>query len=227
VHPVRAALANPRRRILKLLATRNAAPRLEAEGAHADLVSPDELTQTLPAGAVHQGVGAYVEPLAPLDLETACLPLDGRPVLILDQMTDPQNVGALFRSAAAFGARCVIQQDRKSAPLSGSLAKAAVGALDLVAHVEVVNIARTIDALQDYGYLTIGLTGDGPHPLAAAVADPRPVALVIGAEGKGLRALVASTCERLAHIPITPAIDSLNASVAGAIALYEVSRRGS
>lgn len=224
-HAVLAAAANPRRRIERLLATRNAASRLPEGVAH-EVVEPASLDRLLPPQAVHQGFALKAAPLAPLTLQEACLPLDGRPVVILDQLTDPQNVGAIFRSAAAFGARALVQQDRKSPPLAGALAKAAVGAIEQVAHVEVVNIARAIEELADHGYLTLGLDGEAPASLAAAAQDPRPIALAIGAEDRGLRQLVGARCERLARIPMAPGMESLNASVAAAIALYEISRRG-
>ncbi len=224
VHAGLAALANPRRRIERVLASRNAALRLPA-GVEAQILDPDAIAAMLPPGAVHQGLAVRAAPLEPLALEEACAPTDARPVLILDQVTDPQNVGAIFRSAAAFGARAVLMQDRKSPPLTGALAKAAAGAADLVAHVRVVNIARAIAALADLGYLTVGLAGEAEMSLADAFADPRPKAIALGAEGKGLRELVAATCERRARIPMAPAMESLNVSVAAAIALYEA-RRG-
>lgn len=222
-HAVLAALANPLRKPQRLLVTRNAASRLP-EGIPHDVVDPAMLDRMLPLQAVHQGFALKAAPLEGLDLEDACLPLDGRPVVVLDQLTDPHNVGAIFRSAAAFGARAIILQDRKSPPLTGALAKAAVGAIEQVGHVHVVNIARTVEWLAEAGYLTLGLAGEAQAPLAEAAEDTRPVALVIGAEDKGLRQLVGERCERLARIPMAPGMESLNASVAAAIALYEISR---
>jgi 23S rRNA (guanosine2251-2'-O)-methyltransferase len=145
-------------------------------------------------------------------------------VLILDGVTDPQNVGAAFRSAAAFGARAVILQDRKSPPLTGVLAKAATGAIETVPHVRVVNLGRTIETLRSLGYLTVALEGEAELSMADALADKRSVALVVGAEGKGLRPGVAEACEKRARIPIAPAMESLNVSAAAAIALYEAKR---
>ncbi len=225
VHAVLAALANPARKIQRLVATRNGAGHVPP-GMAFDLVEPADLDRLLPPQAVHQGLALKSAPLEPMSLEEACFPADTRPVLILDGVTDPQNVGAMFRSAAAFGVRAVILQDRKSPPLTGALAKAAVGAIDAVAHARVVNIARTIEQLGEEGYCSVGLAGGAALPAREALRDPRPIALVIGAEDKGLRPLVAERCERLAFIPMAPAMESLNAATAAAIALYEIAQRG-
>lgn len=228
VHASLAVLANPARTIERLVATRNAAARLDAlpDGVAPQILDPDAIDGMLPPGAVHQGLAVRARPLEAQTMEQACFPADTRPVVILDQVTDPQNVGAVFRSAAAFGARAILLQDRKSPPLTGALAKAAAGAIETVPHVRVVNIARALEELTKRGYLTVGLAGESDVDLAAALDDPRPVALALGAEGKGLRELVAATCERRARIPIAPDMESLNVSVAAAIALYEAKRRG-
>lgn len=223
VHAVLAVLANPARRIERIVATRNAASRLP-EGIDPQILEPDAIDGMLPPGAVHQGLAARAFPLEPLSLEGACAPADGRSVIILDGVTDPQNVGAVFRSAAAFGARAVILQDRKSPPLTGVLAKAATGAVELVPHVRVTNLGRTIETLRSLGYLTVALEGETDLPLADALNDKRPAALVLGAEGRGLRPGVAEACEKRARIPIAPAMESLNVSAAAAISLYEAAR---
>jgi len=223
VHAVLAALANPARRIERVVATRNAASRLP-DAIEPHILDPDAIDGMLPPGAVHQGLAVRAFPLEPLSLDGACAPPDGRSVIILDGVTDPQNVGAVFRSAAAFGARAIIMQDRKSPPLTGVLAKAAAGAIELVPHVRVTNIGRTIEALRAWGYLTVALEGETEHALADALIDKRPPALVLGAEGKGLRPGVAEACEKRARIPIAPAMESLNVSNAAAIALYEAAR---
>jgi 23S rRNA (guanosine2251-2'-O)-methyltransferase len=223
VHASLAALANPARRIERVVATRNAASRLPA-GAEPQILDPDAIDGMLPPSAVHQGVAVRAFPLAPLDLEQACAPPDGRSVLVLDGVTDPQNVGAAFRSAAAFGARALILQERKSPPLTGVLAKAAAGAIEIVPHVRVVNIARAVETLRSLGYLTVALEGEAERELADALADDRAAALVLGAEGKGVRPSVAEACEARARIPIAPAIESLNVAAAAAIALYEARR---
>lgn len=223
VHATLAVLANPARRIERVVATRNAASRLP-EGAEPQILDPDAIDGMLPPGAVHQGLAVRAFPLEPLELEAACAPPDGRSVLILDGVTDPQNVGAAFRSAAAFGARAIVLQDRKSPPLTGVLAKAAAGAIELVPHVRVVNLGRAIETLRSLGYLTVGLEGETDLALSDALDDKRSVALVVGAEGKGLRPGVAEACEKRARIPIAPTMESLNVSVAAAIALYEAKR---
>jgi len=224
VHASLAALANPARRIERVVATRNAAQRLP-DGVEPQILEPDAIDGMLPPGAVHQGLAVRAFPLEPIELEAACAPADGRSVLLLDGVTDPQNVGAAFRSAAAFGARAVVLQDRKSPPLTGVLAKASTGAIEIVPHVRVVNLGRAIETLREMGYLTITLEGEAELSLADAMSDPRPVALVLGAEGKGVRPGVAEACEKRARIPIAAAMESLNVSAAAAIALYEAARR--
>ncbi|MGE3303747.1 MAG: TrmH family RNA methyltransferase [Hyphomonadaceae bacterium] len=223
-HPALAALANPRRRIARVLATRNAAARLPA-GIAPEIVEPDALDALLPAGAVHQGVAVSAAALPAVTLEEACEGEGDGPVVVLDQLSDPQNVGAIFRTAAAFGARAVVQQDRHSPPIGGVLAKAAAGGVELVADVRVVNVARAVETLGELGYRTIGLAGEATMTLAEAAAGSSRIALVLGAEGRGLRDLVAQRCDALARIPIAAAMESLNVSNAAAIALYAVSRR--
>jgi 23S rRNA (guanosine2251-2'-O)-methyltransferase len=216
-HAVLAAMANPKRKVLDLRATRNAAADLP-EGTRVNLIEGEELSAKLPAGAVHQGIAVRVTPLETLEIDQAIPNVSGI-VLVLDQVTDPQNIGAVFRSAAAFGARAVIQQDRKAPPITGSLAKAAVGGIELVPDVRVVNISQTIKQLSDDGWLTVGLSGEADKDLAD-VLDGGPVVLVMGAEGKGLRHLVGERCDVLARIPIGAQMESLNVSAASAIALY-------
>lgn len=206
-----------------MVASRNAALRLP-EDAAAQILDPDAIDGMLPPGAVHQGLAVRAFPLEPLSLEAACAPSDGRSVLLLDGVTDPQNVGAAFRCAAAFGARAVVLQDRKSPPLTGVLAKAAAGAIELVPHVRAVNLTRAIESLRALGYLSVALEGEAEMSIADALRDPRPIALALGAEGKGLRPSVAEVCEKRARIPIAAVMESLNVSAAAAIALYEASR---
>ncbi len=224
VHATLAALANPARKIERLIASRNAADRLPKD-MKVEVLEADAIDRLLPPGAVHQGLAVRAPPLEPDDLLAICAPLDGRPVLILDSVTDPQNVGAIFRSAAAFGARAIVMQDRKSPPLTGALAKAAAGAIEIVPHARVVNIARAVEELAEAGYVTVGLEGEAGMSLAKALNDLRPAAIVLGAEGKGLRELVAKSCDVRARIPIAPDMESLNVSVAAAIALYEAARK--
>lgn len=224
VHASLAAIANPARRIERIVATRNAASRLP-EGIEPHILDPDAIDGMLPPGAVHQGLAVRAAPLEPTELEAACAPADTRSVLVLDGVTDPQNVGAAFRSAVAFGARAVILQDRKSPPLTGVLAKAAAGAIELVPHVRAVNLGRAVETLRSLGYLTVSLEGEVDLALADALDDKRPAALILGAEGKGVRQGLSEACEKRARIPIAPAMESLNVSAAAAIALYEAARR--
>jgi 23S rRNA (guanosine2251-2'-O)-methyltransferase len=224
VHATLAVLANPARTVERLVASRNAAERLPV-ATRAEILEPDAIDRLLPAGAVHQGLAVRAPPLDPENLIDACAPTDGRPVLVLDGVTDPQNVGAIFRSAAAFGARAIVMQDRKSPPLTGALAKAAAGAIEIVPHARVVNISRAIEDLAQAGYVTVGLEGEAEMALAQALDDLRPAAIVLGAEGAGLRDLVAKSCDVRARIPIAPQMESLNVSAAAAVALYEASRR--
>jgi 23S rRNA (guanosine2251-2'-O)-methyltransferase len=216
-HAVLAAMANPKRKVLDLRATRNAAEALP-EGTRVNLIEGEELSAKLPSGAVHQGLAVRVTPLDPVDIDDA-LPDASGIALVLDQVTDPQNIGAVFRSAAAFGARAIIQQDRKAPSITGALAKAAVGGIEIVPDVRVVNISQTIRELADDGWMTVGLSGEADRDLAD-VLDGSPVVLVMGAEGKGLRHLVAERCDHLARIPIGSQMESLNVSAASAIALY-------
>lgn len=224
VHASLAAIANPARRIERIVATKNAASRLP-EKVRPQILDPDAIDGMLPPGAVHQGLAVRAYPIEPVSLEAAAGPPDGRSVLVLDGVTDPQNVGAAFRSAVAFGARAIVLQDRKSPPLTGVLAKAAAGAIELVPHVRAVNLGRSIETLRSLGYVTVALEGEADLSLEDALNDKRPVALVLGAEGKGLRPGVAEACEKRARIPIAPIMESLNVSAAAAVALYEA-RRG-
>jgi 23S rRNA (guanosine2251-2'-O)-methyltransferase len=228
---VAAALVNPNRRLHRILATKNALAWLasmgvsEPLGAPVDIVRPDHIDRLLHNGAVHQGLAAEADPLPRARLKEVCAPAAARrPVVVLDQVTDPQNIGALFRSATAFGACAMVVQDRRTPPLAGALAKAAAGSIETLPCVPVVNIARALEALADLGYQTVGLSAAAETEIAALSKD-EPCALVLGAEGAGLRPLVAKTCRQLARIPIAPAAESLNVSTAAAIALYELTRR--
>ncbi|WP_081871492.1 TrmH family RNA methyltransferase [Parvularcula oceani] len=221
-HPVLAALRNPARRCRRLLATRNAAAWLDEQGwdgkAPED-AKPDAIDGLLPPGAVHQGLAAQFTDLPRLRLKEVCDPARGAPVLVLDQVTDPQNLGASLRIAAAFGAQAVVVQDRRTPPVSGALAKAAAGTAETVPLVRVVNIARALEALHDLGFETAGLAGEGATPLPRFTPQA-PVALVLGAEGPGLRQLVRETCQSLVSIPMQEGVESLNVATAGAVALY-------
>jgi 23S rRNA (guanosine2251-2'-O)-methyltransferase len=224
---VRAALANPRRKILRAILSERAAselgPRLLAQIRY-EIVPPDTFDRLLPKGSVHQGAALNCEPLARRSLEDVLIGSSSRRVvLVLDQIADPHNTGAILRSAAAFSAAAVVVQDRHSAPESGALAKAASGALDLVPYIEVVNVARALDELGELGFFRIGLAGDGDGALRDCVGNG-DIALVLGSEGSGIRRLVRERCDQIAYIPISSQMESLNVSNAAAIALYEARR---
>src|ERR1700758_3015766 len=223
-HTVTAALANPNRRIRKLLLTENAARRLADEKIETrvtpEIVRPHLIDQRLGPDAVHQGLFAEVDPLASPGIDT--LAHDGI-VLVLDQITDPHNVGAIMRSAAAFAVKAIVTTARHSPEVTGVLAKSASGALELVPIVTVQNLARGLAALKERGFLLVGLDGSAPDDLAALELRA-PLALVLGAEGKGLRQLTGATCDRLARLDLPGAIKSLNVSNAAALALYIANR---
>ena len=220
IHTVKAALENPARRIRKLWTTENALRRLREDGAHLSLepemVRPDALAARLGPEAVHQGVLAEADALPSPGIEE--LPARGL-VLVLDQITDPHNVGAIFRSAAAFAVSAIVTTARHSPEATGVLAKSASGALELVDLVTVQNLARGLAALKERGFLLVGLDSGGESDLAATPLRA-PLALVLGAEGKGLRQLTRETCDHVARLELPGAIKSLNVSNAAALALY-------
>ena len=223
VHAVEAALANPERRLAELLATENAAARLPAGHMKARIVTAKDIDDRLPPGSVHQGLALRTEPLEPAALED--LIEDGVPrIVVLDQVSDPHNLGAIFRSAAAFGFGGLVLQTRNAPPITGIVAKSAVGAIETVREARVVNISRALEQLGEAGYHTVGLAGEGTADIAKAVAGAGKLAIVLGAEGPGLRPGVAKACAELARIPISPDMESLNVSNAAAIAFYEASR---
>jgi 23S rRNA (guanosine2251-2'-O)-methyltransferase len=186
-----------------------------------------EIERLLPRGAVHQGVALLADPLPGLDLEEAAAPSgESALVVVLDRVTDPHNVGAIVRSAAAFGALAVVLTDRHAPAATGTLAKAASGAIEHVPIVRVPNLARALRQLGDLGYWRIGLDAGAALTLAAAVKGQRRIALVLGAEGGGMRRLTGELCDAHARLPIGQAVESLNVSNAAAVALYECVRQG-
>jgi 23S rRNA (guanosine2251-2'-O)-methyltransferase len=220
-HAVAAALANPAREVVRIWATREAAAAYDIPpSVPVTFAEAADLARHVPRDAPHQGIVAEVERLEELALadllEEAA---DGRPLLVLDHVTDPHNVGAILRSAAAFDALGIVTQDRHAPPESGALAKAASGALETVPWVRVVNLARALDEMAEAGFWRIGLAGEAETTLAEALGPAR-VALVLGAEGEGMRPNVEAHCDALARLPIGEAIESLNVSNAAAIALY-------
>ena len=222
-HTVKAALENPARRIRHLYATANAARRLADEGiaVEPEIVRPDAIARRLGPDAVHNGLLAEVEPLPSHELEE--LEPAGI-VLVLDQITDPHNVGAILRTAAAFGVRAVVTTSRHSPQATGVLAKSASGALEYVPIVTVQNLARALETLRERGYTLVGLDSTGDVDLADA-ALRAPLALVLGAEGKGLRQLTRTTCDQVARLDLPGRIKSLNVSNATALALYIATRQ--
>src|SRR6478736_5793177 len=219
-HTVKAALENPARRIRRLLATENALRRLTDDGVilpvKPELVRPDVIDARLGPDAVHQGLLAEADPLpAPSISELASEGI----VLVLDQITDPHNVGAILRSAAAFAVKAIITTARHSPEATGVLAKSASGALELVPMVTVQNLHRALTELNDQGFMTVGLDSQGSDNLGA-VALRQPLALVLGAEGKGLRQLTRETCSTVARLDMPGEIKSLNVSNAAVLALY-------
>jgi 23S rRNA (guanosine2251-2'-O)-methyltransferase len=227
-HPVLAALANPARKGMgRLLATADRADEIEREnlanGHKVEVIEAQALERMLPAGAVHQGLAFKVQPLEGVALEELGEPAEGI-IVMLDQLTDPQNVGAIFRSALAFGARGVVVQDRHSPVLAGALAKAAAGATERLPCARVTNLSRALERLADLGWRAVGLDGSSRETLENAL-DARPTVLVMGSEGDGIRRLVAEHCDILARIPMPGGFESLNVSNAAAIALYEASKK--
>jgi 23S rRNA (guanosine2251-2'-O)-methyltransferase len=219
-HTVVAALANPQRRIRKLILSENAARRLTEENIDTpitpEIVRPALIDQRLGPDAVHQGLLAEADPLPSPDIET--LPQEGI-VLVLDQITDPHNVGAIMRSAAAFAVKAIVTTARHSPEATGVLAKSASGALELVPLVTVQNLARALTEMNDQGFLTVGLDSQGSEDLGS-VPLRQPLALVLGAEGKGLRHLTRETCSTVARLDMPGEIKSLNVSNAAVLALY-------
>lgn len=224
VHPVSEALRNPRRKFIRLLATRNAAQRIGAQamaaGLEPQIVHPKELDRLAGADAVHQGLLLEVSPLPQPRLDQ--IERSGL-VVLLDQVTDPHNVGAILRSCAAFKVTALVATARHSPEASGVLAKAASGATEHVPFVRVTNLSRAMAELKDYGFQVVGLDSEARSAISE-VARGGPIALVLGAEGKGLRHLTRQSCDKLVRLDLEGPIRSLNVSNAAAIALYALSR---
>lgn len=227
LHAVAAALSNPHRRLRRLMLTEEAEAALAARlprpwALSAEKVERARIEQLLGRETVHQGAALLADPLAPPTLAQA---LERRgPVLVLDQVNDPRNVGAILRSAAAFGVALVIGQERHAPEETGALAKAASGALETVPFLRAVNLARTLVALKAAGCWVVGLDGAATQPLSGASLRSRRVALVLGAEGDGLRRLTRETCDERAALAMPGGMESLNVSAAAAVALYELGR---
>ena len=239
-HAVRAALRNPARRLRRLVATPEIAAEAQAWLAEAkarpaadfkvETLERARLEALLPEAAVHQGLALQAEPLPPTFLEDVLAEMPpasavgAAVVVVLDQVSDPHNVGAVLRSAAAFGARAVVLPEHGTPPSTAALAKAASGALEQVPLVRVTNLARALDKLKEAGFWCVGLEESGEKLLTELDLAGR-IALVLGAEGEGLRRLTRERCDFLARLPTRDPLASLNVSNAAAIALYEVARR--
>jgi 23S rRNA (guanosine2251-2'-O)-methyltransferase len=235
LHAVAAALANPQRRWRRLVASPDArdalSQSLSASGAprtaEPEVMPRDSIDRLLPPGSVHQGVALQVEPLDELPLDAVLDSAAAAPdavIMVLDQVTDPHNVGAILRSAAAFGARAVILPERHAPRMSGVLAKSASGAADVIPVLRVVNLSRALRQMKDAGFWCVGLDAAAGQTMAEADLSGR-IALVLGAEGEGLRRLTRETCDMTLRLPTNPPIASLNVSNAAAVALYEIARR--
>jgi 23S rRNA (guanosine2251-2'-O)-methyltransferase len=230
-HSVEAALANPARTVVKAFMTENAenklAEHITKRGLHVERVSPRDLDKRLGADTVHQGALLEVEDLEEPDFEELARLADGKPLLVLDHVTDPHNVGAILRSAAVFGCAGVVMTRRHSPPLHGALAKSASGALEMVPVARVQNLGRALSDLKKAGFTIVGLDGEAPD-LIEEMAWPKTVALVLGAEGKGMRELTGETCDLLVRVAQDGPLNSLNVSNAAAIALHAgvLARRG-
>ena len=223
-HAVAAALDNPNRKVLRAWATRDAVAFMNfPRDVAVTMADVADLGRLVPHDAPHQGVVIEVEPLEEVWLDDILTSAAERAVvLVLDQVTDPHNVGAILRSAAAFGVAGIVTQDRHSPPESGVVAKSASGALERVPWARVVNLARALEEIGEAGFWRIGLAGDVETTLAEALG-PQRVALVLGAEGPGLRPNTRDHCDALARLPISDAVESLNVSNATAVALYAAS----
>ena len=223
-HAVASALDNPERKVLRAWATHDAAAAMQfPKDVPVTFADVADLGRLVPHDAPHQGVVIEVDPLEEAWLDDVLADAPDRAVLlVLDQVTDPHNVGAILRSAAAFGAIGIVTQDRHSPPESGALAKAASGALERVPWVRVVNLARALEQIGEAGFWRIGLAGEADTDLKDALGPPR-VALVLGAEGPGMRQNTREHCDAVARLPISDSIESLNVSNAAAVALYAAS----
>ena len=232
IHAVQDALLNPRREKLRLVLTKNAADRIgdavAQGGIEPEIVDPRKFDVPLDENSVHQGAALEAKPLNWGSLEEVCISGAGAPlVVLLDRVTDPHNVGAVLRSAEVFGARAVIAPQRHSAPETGALAKTASGALERQPYLRVVNLSDAMEALRGMGYVLVGLDGIADLDLAAGLAQTgtRPVALVLGAEGPGMREKTRETCDLVVRIPAAGAFGSLNVSNAAAVALFAAASR--
>lgn len=221
-HAAQAALANPMRKIRRVLATKQTADELKLKNPQ--IVDGKKLESMLPPGSVHQGVAVECEPLAQPSLQDFLAGGDPKPLMLLDQVTDPHNIGAILRSAAAFGVGAVVTVDRNAPGETGVMAKAASGGMEIVPLITVTNLAQAIQLLKKSGYWVYGLDGEAKQELHKTKFDAK-TAFIMGAEGKGLRRLTAELCDMLVKLPMSGQMESLNVSNAAAIAMYELFRK--
>ena len=228
-HAVEAALRNPERSHHKLWASRESIETLDGElpdNFPVEYAQVADMGRLVSKDTPHQGLVLECAPLEDVHLDDILAASEGKPLVVLDQVTDPHNVGAILRSAAAFGAAAIVTQDRHAPPESGVVAKSASGALETVPWVRVVNLARAMEQMAEAGYWRIGMAGEAEATLAEAL-PATPIALIMGAEGDGMRHNIAGHCDALAKLPISSDIESLNVSNAAAIALYAIATRAS
>ena len=228
-HAVLAALDNPERVVRKIWGTHEALAGLDIPATiPITYANAADLGRLVPSDAPHQGLVIEVDPLEEIWLGDLLAQGEGdnRPLLVLDQVTDPHNVGAILRSAAAFDALGIVTQDRHAPTETGTLARSAAGTLEAVPWVRVVNLARALEEIAEAGFWRIGLTGHAKGTLGEVIANQQKIALVLGAEGEGMRQNTEAHCDELAKLPISDKVESLNVSNAAAIALYAVTTRG-
>ena len=233
MHPAIAALRNPVRKILRVVGTAETIAKLHSDPeipaallTHAHTTGRVEIDNLVGAGAVHQGLAVLARPLSSslADVLDRVAATDRTCIVVLDQVTDPHNVGAVLRSAAAFGAVAVLAPDRGAPDESGVMAKSASGALEMIPYIKNVNLVRALEQLKEHSFWLVGLDAAAPKNLADVDLEGR-IALVMGAEGEGLRRLVRETCDHMAKLPMTGAMESLNVSNAAVVALYEWARQ--
>lgn len=231
MHPVRMALQNSERKVQRVMASLNASKRIEdVLGKHRKLleqVKPEEISKLVGKDSVHQGVAALVEPVPEIGVADFIDETDGKEkciVVAFDQVSDPHNIGAVIRSAAAFGADAVLLTDRNTPEQTATLAKSSAGTVELVKIIRESNLANALTKLKKSGFFCAGLAGEGSIPLSE-FDSPNKLVLIMGSEGEGLRRLTADTCDYLIKIPTSDKVESLNVSNAAAIALYEISKK--
>lgn len=227
-HAVLAALQNPKRKIFKVICTLENAKEIQDKYPDVSIVVTDrkEIARLLPAEAVHQGYALYALPLETMPIEDLCQILADKEkcrIVILDQVTDPQNIGAIIRSCAAFGASALVVQDKNSPQESGAMAKAAAGTMEIVPTVRVTNIARAIETLKQNGFWIIGMDGYARETVDK-IDKSGKLAVIMGSEGSGMRRLIEESCDMAVRLPISEQVESLNVSTAAAIVLYELSK---